>query len=52
AKTQVQLQFEKIIAVLALITMCIDAERSDAIFRILSKLKMVFSTVGEDVKVQ
>nr|BAN10294.1 polyprotein [Passion fruit woodiness virus] len=52
AKTQVQLQFEKIIAVLALITMCIDAERSDAIFRILSKLKMIFSTVGEDVKVQ
>nr|AHY61037.1 polyprotein [Hardenbergia mosaic virus] len=52
AKTAVQLQFEKIIAILALATMCIDAERSDAVFRILSKIKMAFSTVGEDVKLQ
>nr|YP_007001297.1 6K1 [Blue squill virus A] len=52
AKTAVQLQFEKIIAVLALLTMCIDAERSDAIFRILSKIKTVFTTMGEDVKLQ
>nr|AHY61039.1 polyprotein [Hardenbergia mosaic virus] len=52
AKTAVQLQFEKIIAILALATMCIDAERSDAVFRILSKIKMAFSTVGEDVRLQ
>nr|YP_009667136.1 6K1 [Paris mosaic necrosis virus] len=51
-KTAVQLQFEKIVAFMALLTMCIDAERSDAIFKILSKLKTVFTTMGEDVKVQ
>uniref|UniRef100_A0A481ULY1 Genome polyprotein n=1 Tax=Dasheen mosaic virus TaxID=29271 RepID=A0A481ULY1_9POTV len=52
AKTALQLQFEKIIAFLAIVTMCIDAERSDAVFRLLSKLKAVFATVGEDVKIQ
>nr|UJE38535.1 polyprotein [Paris mosaic necrosis virus] len=51
-KTAVQLQFEKIVAFMALLTMCIDAERSDAIFKILSKLKTVFNTMGEDVKMQ
>nr|QZM07358.1 polyprotein [Dasheen mosaic virus] len=52
AKTALQLQFEKIIAFLAIVTMCIDAERSDAVFRLLSKLKTVFATVGEDVRIQ
>nr|NP_734186.1 6K1 protein [Zucchini yellow mosaic virus] len=52
AKSAVQIQFEKIIAVLALLTMCFDAERSDAIFKILTKLKTVFGTVGETVRLQ
>nr|NP_734106.1 6K1 protein [Dasheen mosaic virus] len=52
AKTALQLQFEKIIAFLAIVTMCVDAERSDAVFRLLSKLKTVFATVGEDVRIQ
>nr|BDC17099.1 polyprotein [East Asian Passiflora virus] len=52
AKTSVQCSFEKIVAFMALLTMCIDNERSDAIFKILNKLKVVFSTMGEDVKVQ
>nr|YP_006395355.1 6K1 protein [East Asian Passiflora virus] len=52
AKTPVQCQFEKIVAFMALLTMCIDTERSDAIFKILNKLKVVFSTMGEDVKIQ
>lgn len=52
AKSAVQIQFEKIIAVLALLTMCFDAERSDAIFKILTKLKTVFGTVGETVRTQ
>nr|QBI77037.2 polyprotein [Dasheen mosaic virus] len=52
AKTALQLQFEKIIAFLAIVTMCVDAERSDAVFRLLNKLKTVFATVGEDVRIQ
>nr|YP_001816829.1 6K1 protein [Telosma mosaic virus] len=51
-KTGTQVQFEKIIAFMALITMIIDLERSDALFRILSKLKTVFGTMGEDVRAQ
>lgn len=51
-KNHTQLQFEKIIAVMALLTMCFDNERSDAIFKILHRLKTVFSTMGEEVKVQ
>nr|YP_842353.1 6K1 protein [Wisteria vein mosaic virus] len=52
AKTKLQLQLEKIVAFMALLTMCIDNERSDAIFKILSKLKTIFGTMGEDVKAQ
>nr|UUA79859.1 polyprotein [Bean common mosaic necrosis virus] len=52
AKTQTQLQLEKIVAFMALITMCIDTERSDAVFKILQKLKSVFGTMGEDVRPQ
>nr|QZL13809.1 truncated polyprotein [Dasheen mosaic virus] len=52
AKTALQLQFEKIIAFFAIVTMCVDAERGDAVFRLLSKLKTVFATVGEDVRIQ
>nr|AYR17243.1 polyprotein [Soybean mosaic virus] len=52
AKTATQLQLEKIEAFMALLTMCIDNERSDAVFKVLSKLKTFFSTMGEDVKVQ
>ncbi|APB88036.1 polyprotein [Vanilla mosaic virus] len=52
AKTALQLQFEKIIAFLAIVTMCIDSERSDAVFKLLSKLKTVFATVGENVRIQ
>nr|WKR38926.1 polyprotein [Potyvirus sp.] len=51
-KTATQLQFEKIVAFMALLTMCIDTERSDAVFKVLTKLKAVFGTLGEDVKVQ
>nr|QCY50976.1 polyprotein [Watermelon mosaic virus] len=52
AKTATQLQLEKIVAFMALLTMCIDNERSDAVFKILSKLKTFFGTMGEGVKVQ
>nr|ALF99870.1 polyprotein [Soybean mosaic virus] len=52
AKTATQLQLEKIVAFMALLTMCIDNERSDAVFKVLSKLKTFFNTMGEDVKVQ
>nr|YP_004940322.1 6K1 protein [Yambean mosaic virus] len=52
AKTATQVQFEKIIAFMALLTMVIDTERSDAIFKVLGKLKTVFSTMGEEVRVQ
>nr|QHB49773.1 polyprotein [Watermelon mosaic virus] len=52
AKTATQLQLEKIVAFMALLTMCIDNERSDAVFKILSKLKTFFGTMGEEVKVQ
>nr|WIW80093.1 polyprotein [Wisteria vein mosaic virus] len=52
AKTKLQLQLEKIVAFMALLTMCIDNERSDAIFKILSKLKTIFGTMNEDVKIQ
>nr|ABO77134.1 polyprotein [Calla lily latent virus] len=51
-KTAIQLQLEKIVAFMALITMCIDNERSEAVFKVLSKLKTIFNTMGEDVKVQ
>nr|BBI93213.2 polyprotein [Passiflora foetida virus Y] len=51
-KTAIQSQLEKIVAIMALITLVIDGERSDAIFKTLSKLKTVFSTMGEDVRVQ
>nr|NP_734116.1 6K1 protein [Bean common mosaic virus] len=52
AKNATQLQFEKIVAFMALLTMLIDTERSDAIFKILSKLKTVFNTMGETVQIQ
>nr|AIC83445.1 polyprotein [Bean common mosaic virus] len=52
AKNATQLQFEKIVAFMALLTMVIDTERSDAIFKILSKLKTVFHTMGESVQIQ
>nr|UXC97431.1 polyprotein [Bean common mosaic necrosis virus] len=52
AKTQTQLQLEKIVAFMALLTMCIDSERSDAVFKILQKLKSAFGTMGEDVRPQ
>nr|URX65488.1 polyprotein [Bean common mosaic virus]URX65490.1 polyprotein [Bean common mosaic virus] len=52
AKNATHLQFEKIVAFMALLTMLIDTERSDAIFKILSKLKTVFQTMGETVQIQ
>lgn len=52
AKTGLQLQFEKIVAFMALLTMIVDTERSDAVFKVLSKLKSVFSAMGEEVRVQ
>nr|YP_010809025.1 6k1 [Passionfruit Vietnam virus] len=52
SKSATQVNFEKIIAFMALLTMCVDAERSDALFRILHKLKTVFGTMGEDVRIQ
>ncbi|ANA48365.1 polyprotein [Impatiens flower break virus] len=52
AKTGTQVQFEKIIAFMALITMIIDTERSDAIFKVLNKLKSVFQTMGDNVQTQ
>nr|URN82064.1 polyprotein [Ugandan passiflora virus] len=51
-KTKVQMQLERIIAFMALITMFIDSERSDAVFNVLHKVKAVFGTLGEEVKVQ
>nr|AOR06520.1 polyprotein [Cowpea aphid-borne mosaic virus] len=52
AKTANQLHLEKIVAFMALLTMCVDAERSDAIFKILNKLKSVFGTMAEEVRMQ
>nr|NP_734382.1 6K1 protein [Cowpea aphid-borne mosaic virus] len=52
AKTHSQVHLEKIVAFMALLTMCVDAERSDAIFKILNKLKSVFGTMAEEVRVQ
>nr|WIC44011.1 polyprotein [Yambean mosaic virus] len=52
AKNATQVQFEKVVAFMALLTMVVDTERSDAIFKILAKLKTVFSTMGENVQVQ
>ncbi|WBQ86004.1 polyprotein [Polygonatum mosaic-associated virus 1] len=52
AKTASELNFEKIIAFMALITMIADTERSDAVFRTLGKVKTIFGTIGEPVQYQ
>nr|QUP51979.1 polyprotein [Passiflora chlorosis virus] len=52
SKSHTQLKLEKIVAFMALLTMCIDSERSDAVFKILRNIKTVFGTMGEDVRVQ
>nr|NP_734412.1 6K1 protein [Peanut mottle virus] len=52
AKTETELGLEKVVAYLALIAMIFDGERSDAVFRALSKLKTVFGTLGETVRYQ
>ncbi|AUP47462.1 polyprotein [Saffron latent virus] len=52
AKTEKQRQLEKIVAFMALLAMVIDSERSDAVSKVLSKLKSVFITMGEEVRVQ
>ncbi|QIJ96722.1 polyprotein [Polygonatum kingianum virus 3] len=52
AKTKTEINFEKIIAFMALITMIADTERSDAVFRTLGKVKTVFGTIGEPVQYQ
>nr|URN82058.1 polyprotein [Ugandan passiflora virus] len=51
-KTKVQLQLERVVAFMALITMFIDSERSDAVFNVLHKVKAVFGTLGEEVRMQ
>ncbi|CAJ57715.1 polyprotein [Narcissus degeneration virus] len=43
---------EKIVATIALIMMIFDTDRSDAVFKILNKVKTVFSTFGERVQFQ
>nr|AIZ48756.1 polyprotein [Cowpea aphid-borne mosaic virus] len=52
AKTHNQVHLEKVVAFMALLTMCVDAEGSDAIFKILNKLKSVFGTMAEEVRMQ
>nr|YP_002321502.1 6K1 [Zantedeschia mild mosaic virus] len=52
AKTAAQLQLEKVVAFFAILTMCFDTERSDAVFKVLNKLRAVFLTLGEGVRVQ
>nr|YP_006390070.1 6K1 [Cyrtanthus elatus virus A] len=43
---------ERIVAVIAMIMMVFDSSRSDAVFKILNKLKAVFGTFNERVQFQ
>ncbi|QGZ13061.1 polyprotein [Begonia flower breaking virus] len=51
-KSESEMQLEKIVAFVALIAMMYNTEKSDAVFRILNKLKAVFGTLGEAVRYQ
>nr|YP_331417.1 6K1 protein [Shallot yellow stripe virus] len=44
AKSQSEVTLEKIVAYVALFAMLFNSEKSDGVFKILSKLKTIFST--------
>nr|YP_010088112.1 6K1 [Platycodon mild mottle virus] len=48
AKSQEQAQLERIIAVIALILMVFDAERSDCVYKILNKLRTLVGISSSD----
>ncbi|UTQ50667.1 MAG: polyprotein [Plantago potyvirus 1] len=48
-KSKEEATLEKVVAFAALLAMMFDTERSDAVFRILSKLKTVLTTTGQEV---
>ncbi len=52
AKTKTEHNLEKVMAFMALITMMYDTEKSDAVFRVLGKVKTIFGTLGEEVRYQ
>nr|ADC55885.1 polyprotein [Freesia mosaic virus] len=51
-KSPTEKSLERTVAMVALLAMVFDTERSDAVFKILSKIKSVFSTLGDEVKYQ
>ncbi|QPK93591.1 polyprotein [Achyranthes bidentata mosaic virus] len=52
SKTATELHLEKVVAVMALFTMIIDPAKSDAVFRVLSKVKTFFGTIEDTVRYQ
>ncbi|QLH94015.1 polyprotein [Achyranthes virus A] len=52
SKTKSELHLEKVVATMALFTMILDPEKSDAVFRVLSKVKTFFGTVEDTVRYQ
>ncbi|AER59752.1 polyprotein [Keunjorong mosaic virus] len=52
SKTYLEKNFEKIIAFMALITMMFDDKKSDAVFKCLGKIKTVFGTMEDVVRLQ
>nr|NP_734156.1 6K1 protein [Lettuce mosaic virus] len=52
AKREDQANLERIIAFTALVMMMFDSERSDCVYRSLSKLKSLVSTCDDDVRHQ
>ncbi|BBD33993.1 polyprotein [Gomphocarpus mosaic virus] len=51
-KTYIERNFEKIIAFMALLTMMFDEKKSDAVFKCLGKIKTVFGTMDDVVRLQ
>nr|YP_010088122.1 6K1 [Dendrobium chlorotic mosaic virus] len=49
AKSPYEQGLEKTVGIFALVAMIFDTARSDAVFRILSKLKTVFSLIDDKV---
>nr|NP_734392.1 6K1 protein [Cocksfoot streak virus] len=49
AKTHAEAKLEQIMARMALAAMMFDAQRSDAVFKVLSKIKTVLTSAGQSV---
>nr|YP_006846309.1 6K1 [Potato virus B] len=52
SKSSEQVNFERIIAFVSLVLMMFDAERSDCVYRSLTKLKSLMGTVENTVHFQ